>query len=168
MKACDPIGDQPTVGHLETVLVRGVGGRLVGLNQAPETVRLRLQEGMTLVGRKGYKNGDVELLGILESVQLGIKHSPEGVQVTDMGSENGNLLVRSRSAVAFLKHRKAFTQSGGVVGPELVIAPKLVFSEDLICLSQNQGGSGVRWWPLETGDIIDHLYATWQVVLDDG
>jgi len=130
-----------------------------------EAIRLLIQEGSTLIGRKGYKDGQTGLAGIVETVQLVIRHTEDGVQVMDCGSENGNFLIRARSAEAFLALRADAKLNRSWDFPEHVAIPLPEHPDDVIFLGRTQAGEEPRSWPLQSGDLIDHLYATWRVLI---
>jgi len=165
MKTFEPLQDHPVVGHIETVLVRGVGGGFSQPTDRDDTIRLLVQEGSTLIGRKGYKDGQSGLAGIVETVQLVIRHTEDGVHVLDCGSENGNFLIRARSAEAFLALRAEAKLSGSWDFPEHVLVARLEHPDDVIFLGRTHAGEEPRFWPLQSGDLIDHLYTTWRVVI---
>ncbi len=126
-------------------------------------LRLLLNAEMTLVGRKGYVDVAQELRGFLETTQFVVLWKNGSAKVLDDFSENGTLVVRARSAETYLSARAA--QSPPTAYPEQVMPDLIEHPEDIIVLERPGPTEEPVLISLQSGDLVDHVYATWRVVL---
>ena len=161
MKTFVPINQGPIVAHLELI-----AAHLAILPDDFDGLRLLIHEGVTSIGRKGYIDGKEGLSGFLETVQLLIICKDGVIKVVDAASENGTLLVRARSAQDYIHARAAHAQEKGRIRyPENVMPGLVEHSEDVVFLGRTHAHHEPPPRPLQSGDLIDHLYATWRVTL---
>ena len=161
MKTFVPINEGSVVGHLDLV-----AAHLAILPDDFDGLRLLIHEGITSIGRRGYIDGKQGLSGFLETVQLFIIWKEGVITVADAASENGTLLIRARSATSYIDARAANAPEKGVIRYPEEVMPKLVeYPEDVIFLGRTHALHEPPPRPLQSGDLIDHLYATWRVTL---
>jgi len=161
MKTFVPTNQGPVVGQIELV-----AAHLAILPDDFDGLCLLIHEGVTAVGRKGYTDGKEGLVGFLETVQL-ILICRDGVTtVVDAASENGTVLVRARSAEDYIQARAAYARDHGLIRAPKHVMPGLVeHPEDVLFLGRTPAHHDPPPQPLQSGDLIDHLYATWRVTL---
>ena len=161
MKTFVPINQGPIVGHLELI-----SAHVAILPDDFDGLRLLIHEGVTSIGRKGYIDGKKGLSGLLETVQLIIICRDGVTTVVDAASENGTLLVHARSAEDYIRARAVHAQEAGLIRyPEDVMPGLVEHPEDVLFLGRTHAHHDPPPQPLQSGDLIDHLYATWRVTL---
>jgi len=161
MKTFVPINDGPIVGHLELI-----AAHLAILPADFDGLRLLIHEGVTSIGRRGYIDGKEALGGFLETIQLFNIRKDGVTKVVDAASENGTVLVRARSAEDYIHARAAHAHAEGMIRyPERVMPELVEHSEDVLFLGRTHAHHEPPHRTLQSGDLIDHLYATWRVTL---
>ena len=161
MKTFVPTNQGPVVGQIELV-----SAHLATLPDDFDGLRLLIHEGVTEIGRKGYIDGREGLSGFLETVQLIIICRDGVTKVVDAASENGTVLVRARSAEDYIHARTAHAQENGMMRyPEDVMPGLVKHPEDVVFLGRTHADHDPPPRPVKSGDLIDHLYATWRVKL---
>ena len=161
MKTFVPTNQGPVVGHLALV-----DAHLAILPDDFDGLRLLIHEGVTAIGRKGYIDGKEGLSGFLETVQVIIICRDGVTKVVDAASENGTVLVQARSAEEYIHARTAYAKENGLIrDPEDVMPGLVEHPEDVVFLGRTHAHHDPPPRPLKSGDLIDHLYATWRVTL---